>query len=251
MDKTKWIIFTIVAAGLFGALIIMSNSDKVDVSNIDHTKIQPATELSGNIADHTYGSNKNKVILIEYGDYQCPGCGSAYKPVKEVVEKYKDNLTFVFRNYPLTSLHPNAKAAAATAEAAGEMGKYWEMHNLLYEDQSSWNNASINERGEVFSNFASQIGLDKGEFTKKLKQNQDRYNKKITFDFALGKKAGVTGTPTFYLNGKIVDQKVKDGKIVTPNPSDDSQTQIWMNSKDFGKLLIEPALKEAGLLTKQ
>ena len=108
----------LIVLALFGGLIYLSTKDKIDVSNVDAYKVLAGSEQSGNIADHAYGSKANKLVLIEYGDYQCPGCGSAYEPIKEITEKYKGKLTFVFRNYPLTSIHPNAKASAAAAEAA-------------------------------------------------------------------------------------------------------------------------------------
>ena len=137
MTGKTWIIFVAVVVVLFGGLIIWSQKDKLDVAKVNTSKIQPATVQSGNIADHVFGNKNAKVVLIEYGDYQCPGCGSVYPTVKTVTEKYKDNLAFVFRNFPLTNIHPNARAAAAAAETAGLMGKYWEMHDILYENQSS------------------------------------------------------------------------------------------------------------------
>lgn len=245
MSKTTWIIFTAVVVVLFGGLVYISSKNAIDVSAIDETKVQDASDASGNIADHVFGSDKKKVVLIEYGDFQCPGCKSAYLPTKELTEKYKNEITFVFRNYPLTAAHPNAKVAAAAAEAAGELGKYWEMHHLLYERQDDWKNASVGDRGELFASYAAEIGLDENEFSKKLEENQAAYNKKIAFDQALGKKSGVTGTPTFYLNGKKIDQGVKDGKLV--DEGDPEATAVWADADNFGKLIIEPALKEAGI----
>ena len=119
MSKKTWIVFAVVCVGIIAGLVFLSRGNKIDVSNIDEWQIQPVKELNGNIADHVYGNKNAKVVMIEYGDFQCPGCGTAAPAIKSVAEKYKDNIAFVFRNFPLYSLHPNALAAATAAEAAG------------------------------------------------------------------------------------------------------------------------------------
>jgi protein-disulfide isomerase len=242
VTRNTWIIFTLIVVALFGGLIYLSTKDKIDVSNIDTYKVLAASTQSGNIADHSYGSQANKLVLIEYGDYQCPGCGAAYEPIKEITEKYKEKLTFVFRNYPLTSIHPNAKASAAAAEAAGKLGKYWEMHDVLYEKQDEWKNASSAERNEFFSSYAVGIGLDKATFSKTLADSVDEINQKIAFDQALGQKVGVDGTPTFFLNGKKIDQKVLDGKLVSASNTEGSN--VWTDVEAFETLILKPALAE-------
>ena len=244
MTRNGWIIFIAIAVILFGGLIYLSSRNAIDVSKINEQTVQGATEASGNIADHTTGTKDNKVILMEYGDYQCPGCGSAYAPLKTVTEKYEGQLTFVFRNFPLTSIHPNARAAAAAAETAGLMGKYWEMHDLLYANQSSWQSTSAKDRTNVFAGFASQIGLNSNEFTKNLTEKSKQINQKISFDQALGKKLGVSGTPAIYLNGEKVEQYVKDGKIVPSNT--EGAGPIWANATALDELLVRPALEKAG-----
>ena len=132
MSGKTWGIFAAILIVVFGGIIFLNRQNDIDVSGIDQNKVQPASELSGNIADRTFGSEDNKVILMEYGDFQCPGCASAAGPLKTIKEKYSDQLTFVFRNFPITSIHPNALAAAAAAETAGEMGKYWQMPRLFW-----------------------------------------------------------------------------------------------------------------------
>lgn len=202
MSGKAWIIFVAVCVILFGGLVFWSGRDRVDVSGVDTNKIQPADKASGNIADHVFGNKDAKVVLVEYGDFQCPGCGSAHPAVKALSEKYEDQLAFVFRNFPLTSIHPNARAAAAAAEAAGLQGKYWEVHNALFENQDAWSSASASERSSVFAGYAQQAGLNQSEFATTLNERSVDINKKINFDIALGRKLGVSGTPTFYLNGK-------------------------------------------------
>lgn len=202
MSGKAWIIFVAVCVVLFGGLVVWSGRDRVDVSGIDTTKIQGSTENSGNIGDHVFGKKDSKVVLIEYGDFQCPGCGSAHPMVRSLSEKYEDQLAFVFRNFPLTNIHPNARAAAAAAETAGKLGKYWEFHNTLFENQNSWSSASTNMRTSTFASYAEQVGLDRTKFTNTLADDSALINKKINFDIALGRKVKVTGTPTFFLNGK-------------------------------------------------
>lgn len=244
MSKKAWIIFVAVVVLVLGGLIYLSNKNKVsiDTSKITTTDIQAANTQSGNIADHVFGVKDSKVTLIEYGDYQCPGCGSAYPNIKQLTEKYQGQLTFIFRNFPLP-MHANARAAAATAEAAGLQGKYWEMHNALYESQNSWNNISVDQRGDYFNHLAAQLGLNEDKF--KTDFASSIVNQKISFDQALGAKDKVQGTPTFFLNGKAVDQYVKDGKIVSPDTQ--GASPIWGNANALDTLLLQPAFKEAGI----
>ena len=204
MSKKTWIIFAAVCVVLLTGLVLISSKDKIDVSGVDAGKIQKANVQSGDIADHVYGKADSKVVLIEYGDYQCPGCGSAYPNVKAVTEKYKDQVAFIFRNFPITSLHPNARVAAAVAESAGLQGKFWEMHNKLYETQSSWETLNSSERTDFFVNYAKQLGLNTDTFKTDLASA--KVNQKISYDQAIGKKINVNATPTFYLNGKCLDQ---------------------------------------------
>ena len=204
MSKKAWIIFAAVCVVLLGGLVYLSSKNRVDIGNVDINKIQTAQEASGNIGDHVFGKSDSKVTLIEYGDFQCPGWCSAHPNLKQVTEKYEDQIAFVFRNFPLTSIHPNAKAAAATAEAAGIQGKYWEMHNKLYENQSSWETLSTDERTNFFADYAKELGLNVEKFRTDL--ISVNVNKKISYDLEVGKKAKVTGTPAIFLNGETIDQ---------------------------------------------
>lgn len=212
MSKNAWIIFAVAVVVLFGGIILLSKKDNVDVGSVNPAVVQQASEASGNIADHVYGKADSKVVLIEYGDFQCPGCGGAYPNISRIKETYKEQLAFVFRNFPLTSIHPNAKAASAAAEAAGLQGKFWEMHNALYENQDAWTNANASTRTETFASYASAIGV----------KDMDKYNadltaanvaNKLAFDRSVGSKIGVTGTPTIVLNGEKVDEETINDAI--------------------------------------
>jgi protein-disulfide isomerase len=206
MNKTKWIIFIVAALVIFGGLVWVSKSNQ-KTFNGDASKIIK----EGPIADHTTGDGTQKVIFIEYADYQCPGCGKFSPLVKQISDKYKDKVAFVFRNMPLTNIHPNALAAATYAEAAGLQGKYYEMHDILYSSQESWSELSTSERGKTFEGYASAIGLN----IDKLKQDltSDSITQKIDRDMATAQKFGVVETPTFIVNGeKISSDKATDAK---------------------------------------
>ena len=205
MNKIKWIIFTVVTVGIFVALIVISGNSQIDVSKIDINAIQTASKQNGNIADHVYGNPESKVTLINYGDFQCPGCGNIHPMIKKVVEAYKDKIRFVFRNVTL-SYHANAKAASATAEAAGLQGKYWEMFNKIYESQSDWSELSSSSRTPFFEGYANDLGLDIAKF--KVDISSNAVLSKINYDIELGKKAGVSSTPTFILDGKTLESSV-------------------------------------------
>lgn len=204
MSKKTWIIFIVVVVVLFGGLILLSNKSKIDVSKVDTNAIQKATAADGNIADHVYGTAASKVVLTEYGDFQCPYCGNEHPIIKQVTEEYKGQIAFVYRNFPLTSLHPNALAAAGAVEAAGLQGKYWEMHNYIFENQSDWENLTGTTRTDKFISYAKSMKLDTTKFANDM--SSDNVSTKINFDEALGQKLGVDSTPSFYLNGTLVPQ---------------------------------------------
>ena len=145
--------------------------------------------------DHCQGEANAAVTLVEYGDYQCPTCGAAYPIVKQLQKHFGDRLRFVHRNFPLPQ-HHYALPAAETAEFAASEGKFWEMHDALYENQSEIGN-------DLFPELAEELGLD----TKKLEEALDdtSFSATIDKDLASGEASGVHGTPTFFLNGKRHD----------------------------------------------
>ena len=213
MNKYGWIIFSVVVVGLLGGLVAYTRSTNpaIDVSGVNNNSTLKAIPESGNIADHIEGKTDSKVVLIEYGDYQCPSCGSAYPNVNTLMNEYSDRVALIFRNFPLTSIHPNAKVAAASAEAAGLQGKYWEMHNVLYENQKSWETLDATKRVDAFVGYANQLGLDTTKFKTDLSSTD--INKKITYDMTLGKANGVDATPTYFLNGEKLDEETAGGIV--------------------------------------
>ena len=143
--------------------------------------------------DHVRGSDDAPVTLVEYGDFECPYCGRAEPVVREVVEEFGDDLRYVFRHLPLADVHPNAQLAAEAAEAAAAQGKFWEMHDLLFEHQDAL-------RPMDLVGYAGQLGLDVERFTDELRRRV--YASRVAEDIDTADMSGVTGTPTFFLNDR-------------------------------------------------
>jgi protein-disulfide isomerase len=150
--------------------------------------------------EHIEGKSSSGLTLVEYGDYQCPFCGDYYPIVKQVQQQYAGRVSFQFRNFPLVSLHQNAFAAARAAEAAGLQGKFWQMHDALYESQDQW--SSSTNAASFFNQLAQQLGLDMTKF--KADYGSSKVNDLINADTAAGTKLNIQGTPTFFLGGKQI-----------------------------------------------
>jgi protein-disulfide isomerase len=142
--------------------------------------------------DHVQGRVDAQVILLEYGDYECPYCGEAYPIVKQLQRKLADAMSFVFRNFPLATVHTHAEEAAEAAEAAASQGKFWEMHDSLYEHQNELEREQLVER-------AQRLALDVPKFEDELDRHV--YLPRVREDFLSGVRGGVNGTPTFFING--------------------------------------------------
>lgn len=158
--------------------------------------------------DWTKGKANATVTLVEYGDFQCPACGTYYPMVRQIVEEYGDRVFFTFREYPLGRIHPYGNLAAQAAESAGLQGKFWEMYGKLYENQSDWSKGG--DVKQTFAAYAQSVGLDIPQWQKDLES--DAVKEKIKKDVASGDAGGVDGTPSFYLNTvKVVNPKNVDG----------------------------------------
>jgi protein-disulfide isomerase len=142
--------------------------------------------------DHSQGPANAPVTLVEYGDFECPHCGRAYPIVQAVQRRMGKRLRFVFRHFPLSELHPHAQHAAETSEAAAAQGKFWEMHDRLFERQFALEDDDLAE-------YALELGLDALRVTRELAAHI--YKPRVRNDFMSGVRSGVNGTPTFFING--------------------------------------------------
>jgi protein-disulfide isomerase len=192
MSGRFWAIIGIIAVVFVGILVFSGNKDDK----------QQGTNNKAATSNHLKGNTESKVKLVEYGDFQCPTCRAYFPILKEVFNKYQDRVSFQFRNLPLTQIHNNAFAGARAAEAASKQGKFWEMHDLLYQNQTSWSGS--NNPLESFKQYAKQLKLDVNKFGTDFASKD--VNTTINADISAFKatKADLA-TPTFFLNGKKLE----------------------------------------------
>ena len=146
------------------------------------------------------GSESAPVTIVEFGDYQCPSCGGFHPVIKELLKREGDNLKFEFHHFPLIQIHANALAASKAAEAAGEQGKYWEMNDALYINQSQWS-ALPNVEAE-FASYAARLGMDPNRFLQSFRSPE--IEARVLADVERGRSAQVDATPTFFVNGQRI-----------------------------------------------
>jgi protein-disulfide isomerase len=193
---------------------------------------------SAETTNHTVGAGNKGVELIEYGDFQCPACGRFYPIIKQVKEKYGDDLKFTFRHFPLDSIHPNARAAHRAAEAAGLQGKFFEMHDKLYEGQQLWTSES--NPYDTLRGYATELGLDMTKFDTDYKS--EVVNRAINNDMKAGQALKAASTPTFVLNGTKLDDETMQTVRFTEG--------LDIAVEDFSKIIdAEIAKKNPGAAT--
>ncbi len=183
------IIITLLVVGIIGGAVIFSGGED---------------SAEGSPSNNFYGQENAEVVITEYGDFQCPACGQFAPIFSQMKEDYKDQVRFEFKHFPLVQIHPNAIAAHRAAEAAGNQGKFWEMHDLLYERQTAWSNSGTtsNNPAEIFEGYAQELGLDTEQYAADVRSSQTIGI--INADIAQGREIGAESTPTFLLNGEIV-----------------------------------------------
>ncbi len=147
--------------------------------------------------DWQKGNQEASVTLVEYADFQCPACGQFDPLLAQLISVYGDRVDFVYRNFPLREKHANAEAAAEAAGAAGLQGKFWEMHNVLYANQTSWQDLA--DPKVTFQGYAKSLGLDMDKFN--ADSGSVAVRDRIEADYRSGLAAGIDGTPTFFLQG--------------------------------------------------
>jgi formate-nitrite transporter family protein len=155
--------------------------------------------------DHISGSAGGPVRLLEYGDYECPFCGAAQPIMEEIQRRLGHDLCFAFRHFPLTRIHPHAEHAAEAAEAAGAHGNFWGMHEILFQNQGALDDADI-------ALYAVELGLDETPLMQEITAGV--YAPRIREDFKSGVRAGVNGTPSFFINGERYDRALDLGQLL-------------------------------------
>ncbi|MFN2576140.1 MAG: DsbA family protein [Pyrinomonadaceae bacterium] len=188
------IVIVLVAALVAGWVLLRSSREQRNAST---PTPDPAAEAKGAEPPHVRGNPNAPVTLEEFGDFQCPTCGTYYPEVKKIENEFGDRLKVIFREYPLLPMHEHALMAAQAAEAAGLQGKFWEMHDKLYETQTTWVEAK--DLVPVFVNYAKEIGIDPDRFMKDL--NAEEVAVRVFQDGKRAHAFGLKGTPSFFVNG--------------------------------------------------
>jgi protein-disulfide isomerase len=190
-NRPFWIIALVLLVAAAGTALLLDSNQTGDSSS-RVTDTRSPDNANKNI------SADSVVTVEEFGDYQCPPCGQLHPTLKKLKQEYGANLNLVFRNLPLTKIHQNALAAAQAAEAARMQNRFWEMHDLLYENQSLWKD-DVNPRS-IFIKFAADLGLNTWQFTRDMNDKQTQM--RIEADEEAAAKLGIDGTPTILINGR-------------------------------------------------
>jgi len=206
------VIVLVVAVGVIGG-VLYAKGGNGNQQQPGPDQTVPAAVLNPPDANTLSKSPDGKVVLTEFMDYQCPSCQQFYQQLtKEMEQKYQGRITYVVRNYPLAQAHPLAEPAARAAEAAAAQGKFAEMYHQLNENWSKWAvdspgaqepSSNVQRAQQMFAGYAQQIGLDVNKYQQDV--SSPAIDAKVKKDMADGDKAGVSGTPTFFLNGKKLD----------------------------------------------
>lgn len=191
MNKKYLIAFGVAVIIIAGTWLYGAGGSTPSKNNISEIIQTPSV-----IPEHVKGNKEATISLVEYSDLQCPACGLYYPVVKQIIEEFGDKIKLTYRHFPLKTIHQNAELAALATEAAGLQGKFWEMHDILFERQKEWSEKSSND---IFNGYAEEIGLDVLKFESDLSFNEDIKNK-VESDFQKGLESKVNSTPSFFLN---------------------------------------------------
>lgn len=192
--KSRFSLILIACVLVFGGILFFSKKD----SN-NNTSSNSAN--TGKVTNHVKGQGKKGVTLVEYGDFECPACTAYYPLVEQVFAKYQNDITFQYRNFPLRQIHQHAMVAHRAAAAADRQGKFWDMYDLLYKNHDTW--AAESDPTSTFRGYAQSLGLDLTKYDSDFQSQA--VNDEINADIAAGNALGVNSTPTFFLNGKKID----------------------------------------------
>lgn len=200
--KNKGILLAVVAIVIVAALaVVFSNSGDTDSQSTTSTD-DGSTSFSAEVesGDWIKGNPDAEIVLVEFGDFQCPACANWVTVTEEVVKEFGDHIAFVFRHHPLKSIHPNAQLSGQAAQAAGQQDKFWEMHDKLYETQVEWSEES--NPTEKFVAYAEELGLDTAQFEEDL--TSKAVKRAVDDSYNSSRSQGISSTPTFVLNGEVI-----------------------------------------------
>lgn len=212
MKKKNWgvvAVFAVIIAGFLALLcvnLMSKHQNQVKWEDYDFNKYISADEFNGGINDHIKGNkDQAKAYIVEYADFQCPGCASLNSYVNKIPEKFNNKVAVIYRNF-IMSYHQNGTAAASAAEAAGLQGYWKEMGDLLFSNQADWQYADVDERTELFVSYFNTASKNKGNVDKfKEDMKSKNVQKKLSFDQDIATKIDVPGTPSLYFNGERID----------------------------------------------
>lgn len=212
MKKKNWgvvAVFALIIAGFLALLcvnLMSKHQNQVNYDDYDLNSYIGPNEFNGEIGDNVKGNkDKAKVYIVEYADFQCPGCASLNTYVNKIPEKFDNKVAVIYRNYVM-SYHQNGTAAASAAQAAGLQGYWKEFGDLLFSNQANWQYADVDERTDLFVSYFETASGKKGDVDKFKDDMKSRnVQKKINFDQDIATKIDVPGTPSLYLNGERLD----------------------------------------------
>lgn len=235
--KNPWIIIGVIAVLLIGGAIWYSGQA--------NERYNEGVEVKA----HIKGNPDAAVKLVEYSDFQCPACAQFQPVIAEILAEYGDQMSFEYRHFPLTQIHRLAEPAARAAEAAGQQGKFFEFHDLLFVNQGTWSNST--NPAQFFVQYATELGLDVEQFTRQQRSSILRNHVQSQFNEA--REQGFTGTPSFLLNGERMTFSTFDefkaqivaaiNPNVTINPEAGMETVVDMNASGTPAVNTEPAVR--------
>lgn len=204
-----------VLALLIISFFVSQSGDPIDEASFANLEVQE-------LAAHEKGNTESNVRLVEYSDFQCPACKAAAPGIAELVENYGEQFVLEYRHYPLRSIHPNAQLAAQAAEAAGKQGKFWEMHDMLFENQAEWSQSFNPER--FFRNYANDLELNEDRFRFDMESDEVKDHVNAQFDEAQALQ--LPGTPAFVFNGEKIDvnQFIAENLDITSEEEEGTET---------------------------
>ncbi|MFA6098103.1 MAG: thioredoxin domain-containing protein [Patescibacteria group bacterium] len=195
--KTRKIIIIAALLALFFLAAYFFSLIRKNINNLNGSSNGNTNTPTIETSDDPYAGNPDaKVVIVEFGDFECPYCFQSFPVVRELIAEYKDQIKFIYRDFPLAASHAHAEMAAEAAECAHEQGKFWEMHDKLFINQQNLENSDLKI-------YAREIGLNANVFDQCLDSRQ--YKNEVTQDFNDGIFAGVDGTPTFFINGHLFE----------------------------------------------